>query len=564
MPATPAVAYLRCSSDKQETSIPDQRRAVADYAAKNGFAVVREYVDDGISGDATERRVAFQKMIGDAREKRDFAAVLCWDQDRFGRFDPIEGGYWVKPLRDVGVRLETVAQGKIDWDDFGSRLLWTVTQEGKYAFLRDLSRNCLRGQLSRVKKGAWMGGVVPYGYAVAERPAPGEKPMKVLVPGDPEKVKVVRWLFEAYAREGATLRWLGHELYRRGVPSPRGRRLWVPNTIRSLLMRREYVGDYDWGQTYSGGYHTLKGKEIKATGRRALNANGTGQRRSLKGPEDFIIVEQTHEPLIDRATWERVQTKLAQNQCLNTPHPAGGSWVLTGLLVCGHCGRTMVGRSNEGHSRPAKRYRRYLCVGYNNYGLRGCHSHVVDEAPLLRCILGKLEQEYLNPDKLHRLRLEIRRRAEAARAADPDAPRRLRARVAELEAKVRKGEGNLALVDRDLLPGVAAAVRELKEKLAGARADLAAAEAPLDTTSLDEQVERAERQLWRLREAVASADPKLLREALRGVLSRVELRWVCGTTGLRQRCKFSRGVIYVRPDPADNQVVPQARAALWL
>ena len=51
-------------------------------------------------------------------------AVLCWDQDRFGRFDPLEAGYWIKPLRDAGIRLETVAQGRIDWEDFAGRIIF--------------------------------------------------------------------------------------------------------------------------------------------------------------------------------------------------------------------------------------------------------------------------------------------------------------------------------------------------------------------------------------------------------------------------------------------------------
>ena len=91
--ATQAVTYYRMSRDRQETSIADQQKAVHAYAAKHGYQIVREYKDEGISGDATEKRVEFQKMIRDAGERKDFAVVLCWDQDRFGRFDPLEAGY---------------------------------------------------------------------------------------------------------------------------------------------------------------------------------------------------------------------------------------------------------------------------------------------------------------------------------------------------------------------------------------------------------------------------------------------------------------------------------------
>src|SRR5262249_32979526 len=98
----PAVAYYRMSDDKQEASIADQREAVKAYAAEHGYRIVREYKDEGISGDDTEKRLEFQRMLRDAKDRGDFAVVLCWDQDRFGRFDPLEAGYWVKPLRDAG------------------------------------------------------------------------------------------------------------------------------------------------------------------------------------------------------------------------------------------------------------------------------------------------------------------------------------------------------------------------------------------------------------------------------------------------------------------------------
>src|SRR5262245_54980906 len=77
-----AVAYYRMSSDKQETSIADQRTAVEEYAAAHNYNIVREYLDEGITGWKAEQRKGFQRLIEDANS-REFQAVLCWDQDRF-------------------------------------------------------------------------------------------------------------------------------------------------------------------------------------------------------------------------------------------------------------------------------------------------------------------------------------------------------------------------------------------------------------------------------------------------------------------------------------------------
>ena len=131
------------SDDRQERSIADQRAELIAYAKKQEYRILREYTDSGISGDDTHRRAGFLRMREDA-QKGEFQVVLSWDQDRFGRFDPIEGGYWILPFRNAGVRLETIAQGRIDWNDFAGRLLYLVQQEAKHAYLRDLSRNVLR------------------------------------------------------------------------------------------------------------------------------------------------------------------------------------------------------------------------------------------------------------------------------------------------------------------------------------------------------------------------------------------------------------------------------------
>ncbi len=115
-----AVAYVRMSSDKQEASPKQQREEITKLAKRESYRILRWYTDEAVSGDATEKRIQFQQMIKDAKAG-EFGAVLAWDQDRFGRFDSIEAGHWIYPLRKAGVCLVTVAQGRIDWSDFTSR-----------------------------------------------------------------------------------------------------------------------------------------------------------------------------------------------------------------------------------------------------------------------------------------------------------------------------------------------------------------------------------------------------------------------------------------------------------
>ena len=218
----PSVGYLRRSTSRQEKSLDDQRSEIVRYAAANNYKILRWFQDDGISGDATERRDGFLAFHKAACNGRDFDAILVWDQDRFGRFDSMEAGYWIHPLRKAGVRLVSVTEGPINWDDFTGRVMYSLKQEGKHQFLRDLSRNTSRGQISNAQKGHLCGQAAPYGFdrmlidergVHKQRVRNGDKLAKprgwrtTLVPSDDlVKTSTLRWLFQTYADTDTGLR----------------------------------------------------------------------------------------------------------------------------------------------------------------------------------------------------------------------------------------------------------------------------------------------------------------------------------------------------------------------
>jgi DNA invertase Pin-like site-specific DNA recombinase len=307
----PAVGYLRRSTSKQEKSLDDQRREIESYANQHGYRIIRWYVDDGISGDATECRHDFQRMHHDACNGRDFDVILCWDQDRFGRFDMIDMGEWVAPLRRAGVRLVTVTDGPIDWNDFCGRLTYSIKQEGKHQFLRDHSKNVARGLISNAKKGYSCGQAAPYGYDRMLVDEQSNHRQRVLadeqyvkprswhvtwVPSDdPEKVKTAKWLFSTYAEQDIGMRSLAEQLNARGVPGPRGG-LWSIGSIREILKNRKYVGDNVWAQRREGKYHRVAGESIQARDRQEVKlAPKTGKPLAINNPEEmWIVSEGTH------------------------------------------------------------------------------------------------------------------------------------------------------------------------------------------------------------------------------------------------------------------------------
>ena len=131
-----AVGYLRRSTDRQEQSIPDQRRAIELYASENGYEVLDWYLDDAVSGTSSEGRKAFRKLIQDAQGQngKGFRYVLTYDVKRFGRVDNDEAGYYRHLLRKSGVEVVYISESFAgdDTDDLLRPVKqWQARQEAK-------------------------------------------------------------------------------------------------------------------------------------------------------------------------------------------------------------------------------------------------------------------------------------------------------------------------------------------------------------------------------------------------------------------------------------------------
>lgn len=529
-----AVAYYRMSTLKQEDSIDRQKSQVLPYAQKHGYPIVREYIDEGIGGDEIAKRKDFQRLLRDAQAGH-FDVILCDDKDRFGRFDSIDSGEVVAPLRRKGVWLETVAQGRVDWESFAGRITDAVLQEAKNLELDAISRRVLSNQLLKAQKGIDTGSRAPYGYRWEPDPEFGKK----LTP-DGHRAEVVRRIFEWYD-QGWTLTLIAEELWRRHVSSPRGAPRWTRSVIQRLLSNRRYVGDWTWGVHPQGKRHTYRG-EIQQTPRGKRRP-----RRSLK--EDWVVKPNHHEPLIDRETFERVQARLAGNQTLTAPKPGGGNFALSRLLVCGHCGCFLVGVTDRG-------WRKYVCRGYLAHGSRFCHRNSVPEKGITRVLVRKLQQAYLDPVHLRELRqgaeaLEADLRSEANLI-------RLQKRIEELDRQIAKGNERLTTLPDDRIPGLVATLRLLEQERKAVRDELRRVETESPVQKLEDQVALAESVLWRLEDAMQAENVPLFREIMRELVERVTLHWTHRQAGKVTRAKFLGGEIVPRASPEPSMLYPSA------
>jgi DNA invertase Pin-like site-specific DNA recombinase len=533
-----AAAYYRMSKDEQEHSIERQEGQVVPYAARKGYDVVRVYKDEGIAGwKDGDGRPDFRRLLADAR-KGLFNVILCDDVDRFGRFDIHKYGAIVDPLRAAGIRLETVAQGLIDWEDTLSQLSDAIRMVFKREQSNDTARRILTRFIQLAREGKWVCGTPPYGYVK-------DSATQRLALGDPAKVRVVRWLFETYATRDVSLRWLSRELLARGVENPSGRpnkdgvRLWTGQALGKLLRNRNYLGDLHWNEVSKGEFQEYDGRAV-------VKRRTRGERR--RPGAELIVVPDSHPPLIDRDTFEVVQAKLTGNRARKTPLLAGGDFLLSGMLVCGHCGSWMVGRRGLGGGKDTRRPV-YLCNGYNRWGKGYCKCHWVEERRILPAIIRRLTEDFLNPDNLRALREEIRRQDEEAARQNPDDAKQLRAKINALDRDIARGNRNMALAQPDAIAGIAEVVRGWRDERDRLATEVAAIERGLrPSASAEAELDEAEAQLWRLREALTNEDGPEVRAVLQELVSRVELWFEHREVGRYTKTKFARGLIYLRPD----------------
>ena len=485
-----AVAYYRMSSDKQEASIPAQRRAVESYALNNGYHIVREY-QDAVSGWKSTQRSGFLQLIEDASSKR-FQAVLCWDQDRFSRFDLLEANHYWYLLDREGVWIETVNQGRLSFDDLGEWLKASVNQHAKASYVRDLARNTARGLREAKRNGRWVG-AAPLGYRLVN----GKLEL-----GRAEDVALIRRIF-GRRLDGAGLLTIARELNRDGIPTPRGAH-WSDQGIRHILQRDAYVGDVVIGKHARGKFCKL-----------------------VDGVER---VEGVHPAIITRKDFAAVQAKQA-------PWRAGSGRVgrppatsLGGLVFCGRCGSPM-------YNVASGRINYYKCAAAH---IRGkCQAAMVNRKKLETAVANAIQDKVLcgSYDALvEAIEKKLKKKPRKSPVAG------MRAELAKLDARIARGVSRILDVDASL-------VKQLESELLAWKARRSALAAEIELSSeeaIETEPKKIASKLWQLDEVFRTGNSVEVRRALGHIIERIELTMHMIQQGRRRRTVFDHGEIHLQ------------------
>lgn len=456
---TRGAAYYRKSNDDEGESIAQQTAWAKDATTREGVTIVAVFQDQSVSGWDTARRSGFREMIAfcqeQARAGNPIACVVCWKANRFSRADSLETARFLCDLRDAGVTRMLTAERWVDFQKPEDRMIFGLQQEAtEHRYALNLSSDTKRGKRATAAKGLWNGGKPPYGYRVEGQ--------KLIL--HPDEVETVRTMFGAYATEDVSIRGLADRLNRAGIATPTGKRLWRPATVGKILGNVLYLGDMVFGRRDYSPFAVVTvptGKPVKpSTGRR-------------KNPGECVTKPNSHPALIDRATFDRVQTRLANNRGRKSPRKTA-PFALSGLLVCGNCGKRMVAQTChvKAHGKVHK-YRSYTGASYHVHGVAsGCARNTVDETRMLAGIGRKLAT-LITPDAVSDLKAALIRQEQEAAGTDPEPG------LAAPEADLTRRVGRLIDQLEDDLPGsVLADVRERIKTITGERDKVRAELAP--------------------------------------------------------------------------------------
>jgi DNA invertase Pin-like site-specific DNA recombinase len=535
-----AAVYLRMSTDKQEDSPERQRKAIEAYMAANGMKLYQEYVDEAERG-WDKSRSGFQALLKDAFAGK-FQAIVVDECSRLSRTAPLAFmGEVAYPLQQSGVELHSVAEGGLqNWDDdnLPGVLLSAVYQDQS----RSESKKIAWRVASNFNRLATQGhidlGKPPYGYrrvwvdqagkVVHDGTYPPEhvrriRPIPKLMPGDPEEVRVVKFIFEAYVERDMSLRDIGRELEQRGVQTPGGKTVWSQNCVGKILRDLKYAGYYVFNRRRQGKYYRLgkNGPEKSDT------KDGTGL---TNAKEDWRIVADSHEPLVSPELFALVQERMSANRTRTTPAPNRGDFLFSKLVVCGKCGSPMMGHRNGPGGEAF--YRCGLAMGTAQ---RHCHNNLVKESELLDRVLDTLQSKLLNPDFIKLLEEEATKMDE-----DASSERRVRSLQTELETldrDIARARGRLAKVDDETFDFLTGQIKGWVERRKELVSELGAANAPTHREQMQRLVTALRKYIWEFRDAVQSGDRQVVRASLRTLIGFVEVHVERRMVGPK-KCKY--------------------------
>ena len=385
--------YERLSRDDDNAgdsnSIVNQKKYLESYAQQRGYTNCRHYTDDGWSGGNFERP-AWKQLIADI-EAGKVAHVIVKDMSRAGR-DYLQTGFYTEVFfRQHGVHFVAIANS-VDSDDQNSNEFAPFLNIMNEWYLRDLSRKQKTAIRIKGESGKPTTNCAIYGY----KKDPENKYHWLI---DEEAAAVVRRIFRLTI-EGKGPYDIARILFEDKVETPavyfgkQGKGIWKS--------KEEFSNPYNWSGYVVGQILTKPEYMGHTVNFRTYKESYKDKRSRMTPKEDLVIFEDTQEAIIDKETWERVQSL---RKTIRRTDTIGEANPLTGLMFCADCGAKMynhrgkAGKARDWAGRPNGKRRpdrdEYNCSRYDLGNQRYdtyCTTHLIRTVVVNELLLEAIKE----------------------------------------------------------------------------------------------------------------------------------------------------------------------------
>ena len=368
--------YYRLSQEDERqgesVSIDNQRTILRKYAEEHGFEIHDEYIDDGISG-TTFQRPEVQRLLDDAKTGV-INTIIVKDLSRFGR-NYIEVGQYVDYVFPAfGIRFIAI-QDNVDTEnrDSGAMEMMPIMNVFNEWHAANTSKKIRAVLKSNARDGKYHARKAPYGYVKSDT----EKKTPIV---DEEAAAVVKRIFEMRA-SGLSPHKIADKLNEDKIPNPSkysfdkygivGKRnhfgLWSFVAINSILKNPTYLGHMAQQRWSSISYKNHK--------------------RYKKDESEWIVVKNTHEPIITQELWDKVR-EVEKSVAQGRKTKRGYTHPLSGFLFCADCGGKM--KLNY-INRDGKLYFNFNCGNHLRLGKSYCFSHFIQAKDIEAIVLDDIQ-----------------------------------------------------------------------------------------------------------------------------------------------------------------------------
>ena len=375
--------YIRLSQQDEDNgqgklesdSVTSQKSLLNDFVEENDdLAVYDTYVDDGFSGTDFDRP-SFQRLLEDMKNEK-INCIIVKDLSRLGRNHYEAGNYIEKVFPLFNIRFIAINDfiDSFKNPESVNTILLPFKNLINDEYARDVSIKIRSSLNGKKKRGEFVGSFPSYGYVKDEK----DKHKLVI---DEVAADIVRKIFDWHVNLGLGKIAICHKLNDLGILNPTGHKkielgqnyencgmidntyTWTPSTVRNILKNEVYIGNTVQGKRRTKSYKIHKIENVPK--------------------EEWVRVENTHEPIIDKETFEKAQELSRRDTKVSQKTKELSIWA--GFLKCADCKRAMNKKSST--NKSGSKYEYYICSTYRKKSNKLCTKHTIKEELLEKAVI---------------------------------------------------------------------------------------------------------------------------------------------------------------------------------